>query len=98
MATAALAETVHPQHDRNYELEEPVLFTTGAYIQPFRIVDDKGDERWFWVVNEFVDDTFLDGEVINPAENGSTKQELLDEMLDGSSKQDVRVFSCVQCG
>ena len=65
--------------DKNYRFEDPVLFTTGAYIQPLKVTDDAGNEKWFWVVSEFADDTFMDGEVLNPVESGTTKQELLVE-------------------
>jgi len=65
--------------DKNYSFEEPVLFTTGAYIQPLKVVDTRGNEKWFWVIKEFIDDTFLDGQVLNPSENGLTKPELLSE-------------------
>jgi hypothetical protein len=63
--------------DKNYMLEEPILFTTGAYIQPLKLIDNMGKEKWFWVIAEFIDDTFLDGKVHNPSESGLTKQELL---------------------
>ena len=65
--------------DKNYKFEDPILFTTGAYIQPLKVVDETGNEKWFWVISEFSDDTFLDGEIFNPSENGLTKQELLFE-------------------
>jgi uncharacterized protein YrzB (UPF0473 family) len=63
--------------DKNFQFDDPVLFTTGAYIQPLKVIDRDGSEKWFWVVSEFDGDTFLDGEVYNPAENGPTKQELM---------------------
>jgi hypothetical protein len=55
----------------------PVLYTTGAYIQPLKVVDIDGNEKWFWAVSEFVDDTFWNGEIFNPSESGTTKQNLL---------------------
>ena len=64
--------------DKNYQFDDPVLYTTGAYIQPLKVVDSLGNETWFWVISEFVDDSFHDGEVFNPRENGFTKQELLE--------------------
>jgi hypothetical protein len=63
--------------DKNHKFEDPILFTTGAYIQPLKVVDSVGSEKWFWVVSEFDGDTFLDGETFNPVESGLTKQELL---------------------
>jgi uncharacterized protein YrzB (UPF0473 family) len=60
-----------------YLFDEPVVYTTGAYLQPLKVVDEAGNERWFWVVSEFDGDTFLDGEVYNPVEEGLPKQELM---------------------
>lgn len=60
-----------------FQFDAPVLYTTGAYIQPLKVIDRQGGEKWFWVVSEFDGDTFLDGEIFNPAESGPTKQELL---------------------
>ena len=62
--------------DKNHKFEYPILFTTGAHIQPLRVFDETGNEWWFWVVSEFVDDSFLDGEILNPTEYGLTKNEL----------------------
>ena len=62
---------------KNFQFEEPVLYTTGAYIKPLKVIDSDGGEKWFWAVSEFDGDTFLDGETFNPAENGLTKEELL---------------------
>jgi hypothetical protein len=62
---------------QNATITEPVLFTTGAFIQPMRITDENGNEKWVWVVSEFVDDTFWDGDVHNPREYGETDNELL---------------------
>jgi hypothetical protein len=44
---------------------EPRLFTTGAYLVPMRITND-GKERFVWIVDEFKDDTYLDGELCTP--------------------------------
>jgi len=62
---------------RNIQYDEPIAYTTGAYIQPLRVLDEDGTDRWFWIVSEFDGDTFLDGDTFNPAENSLTKQELL---------------------
>ncbi len=62
---------------KNFQFDDPVLYTTGAYIQPLKVIDPDGSEKWLWAVNEFDGDTFLNGETFNPVENGLTKQELL---------------------
>jgi hypothetical protein len=65
--------------NNNYGFDDPVLYTTGAYIQPFKIIDLNGNEKWVWVVSEFDGDTFLNGETFNPKESGNVKQDLLRE-------------------
>jgi len=79
MTTNLLVEISMPKKSKSYCFDDPVLYTTGAYIQPLKVIDNKGNEKWFWVVSEFVDDTFLDEGVIDPRENGLTKEELLSE-------------------
>lgn len=60
-----------------FEFDEPILYTTGAYIQPMKLTKENGGEVWVWIVREFDDDTFLDGDLHNPKEYGDTKEELL---------------------
>ncbi len=78
MTTDTLVEISIPKNGKPYSFDDPVLYSTGAYIQPLKVVDRKGKEYWFWVVSEFVDDTFLDGDVFNPRENALSKEELLE--------------------
>ncbi|CAG0947801.1 hypothetical protein ANRL1_04569 [Anaerolineae bacterium] len=37
------------------------IYTTGAYIAPMQLLNGK----WVWVVSEFEDDTFRDGDLLN---------------------------------
>jgi len=62
---------------QNFEFDEPILYTTGAFIQPMKLTKKNGREVWLWVVAEFDGDTFYDGDVHNPKEYGDTKEELL---------------------
>ncbi|MFH0924182.1 MAG: hypothetical protein V1872_00885 [bacterium] len=39
---------------------EPTVYTTGAHLIPLKIIIN-GIEKYVWVVNEFDNDTFLDG-------------------------------------
>ena len=55
---------------------EPTIYTTGANLRPMSFVCD-GRAKWMWVVVEFVDDSFRDGDVYNPPECAATKDELL---------------------
>jgi hypothetical protein len=44
---------------------EPRIYTSGAYLIPMRIMKGK-DERYVWVVSEFDDDSFHEGELCSP--------------------------------
>jgi hypothetical protein len=65
--------------DKNIELEDLVMFTTGALIRPQKLINEDGGERWVWIVSEFIDDTFFDGDVHNPQEAGETLRKLLSQ-------------------
>ncbi len=56
---------------------DPIIYTTGAFLKPMKVTDSEGKEIWLWFVSEFNEDTFNDGELYNPNEFGTTKQELL---------------------
>lgn len=43
------------------------IFTTGAFLEPKKIVEN-GAEKWVWAVVEFVDDSYKNGEIFNPKE------------------------------
>ena len=45
----------------------PIIFTTGAFLTPVKIMRD-GIETWRWIVAEFVDDSYHDGQYCNPVE------------------------------
>jgi hypothetical protein len=60
---------------------EPKIFTTGAFIQPMKVTDSEGKKIWLWYVSEFTDDSFLNGEVINPKENAKSEEELIAEVV-----------------
>ncbi len=62
---------------QHFQFDQPVLYITGAFIQPVKYIKENGDEVWLWVVNEFDGDTFHNGDVQNPREYGDTKAELL---------------------
>lgn len=56
---------------------EPKIFTTGAFLQPVKVVDSDGKEIWVWYVTEFIDDSFKDGEIYNPVEISNKKEILI---------------------
>jgi hypothetical protein len=57
----------------------PVIFTTGAHLQPMKVKNEDGEEYWIWTVLEFVDDSFKDGEVFNSKETAKSLEILLTE-------------------
>lgn len=44
---------------------EPIIYTSGAYLVPMRIMKGK-EERYIWVVSEFDDDSFFEGQLCSP--------------------------------
>lgn len=44
---------------------EPRISTSGALLVPMEI-EVNGEKLFIWVVDEFCDDTYLDGELISP--------------------------------
>lgn len=40
---------------------EPTVYTTGAHLIPLKVIIN-GIEKYIWVVNEFDNDTFINGE------------------------------------
>ncbi len=58
---------------------EPVIYTTGAFLKPMKVTGSSGKEIWVWHVSEFNEDSFKDGETYNPKEFANSKEELLDE-------------------
>jgi hypothetical protein len=67
-----------PMNKRDFSFEKPTVFTTGAFLQPLKVLNRDGNRAWFWVVSEFIDDTFQDGEIYNPPEIAQSKAELLE--------------------
>lgn len=61
----------------NEQENNPVLFTTGAFIVP-RKIDVDGKKIWFWIVESFEDDTFYNSKLCNPHEWAETKHQLLE--------------------
>ncbi|MDR1543652.1 MAG: hypothetical protein LBS50_04430 [Prevotellaceae bacterium] len=57
----------------------PIIFTTGAHLQPIQVKKEDGIKYWVWTVTEFVDDSFKDGKVFNPKESAENLENLLTE-------------------
>lgn len=56
---------------------EPIIYTTGAFLKPMKVTDSESKEIWLWFVSEFNEDSFKDGDLYNPNEFGTTKEDLL---------------------
>jgi hypothetical protein len=55
----------------------PVIFTTGAFLEPIKLTSENGKEYWTWAVSEFMDESFKDGEIYNPKETAGSLEMLL---------------------
>ncbi len=53
-----------------------MIFTTGAFLRPIKVIQND-QELWMWMVAEFIDDSFKDGEIFNPPELSETEEDLL---------------------
>ncbi|MBS1572290.1 MAG: hypothetical protein JST62_07860 [Bacteroidetes bacterium] len=63
--------------------ENPTIFTTGAFLKPMKVTDSEGKEIWVWYVSEFIDDSFLNGEVYNTKETSNDLETLVEELREG---------------
>lgn len=56
------------------------IYTTGAFLSPVKV-----GEHWVWMVDQFEDDSFLDGDVYNPLESAASRDALIlsDNDFDG---------------
>lgn len=57
---------------------EPRVYTTGAHIVPMLITIGK-KQRYVWIVDEFGDDSYLDGKCCNPAVFADNPRRLLQD-------------------
>lgn len=57
---------------------EPRIYTTGAHLVPMEI--RRGNKiRYVWVVDEFDDDTYFDGDICSPNLYSNTIENLLND-------------------
>jgi len=63
--------------------ENPTIFTTGAFLKPMKVTDSEGKAIWVWYVSEFIDDSFLNGEVYNTKETSNDFETLVEELREG---------------
>ncbi len=55
---------------------EPRIYATGVYLVPMKVIDGE-KERYVWVVDEFNDDSYLNGELCSPIEYTDNLKDLL---------------------
>ena len=55
---------------------EPRIYTTGAHVVPMKVTIGK-KQRYVWVVDEFGDDSYLDGKCCNPVVYANNLKKLL---------------------
>jgi hypothetical protein len=60
--------------------ENDLLFTTGAFIKPIKVVINN-QEQWRWIVTSFEDQTFSDGNEIDVYTYANNPEDLLDSAL-----------------
>jgi len=56
--------------------ERDKIFATGVFLQPVNCIIN-GKAQWRWVAVGFEDDSFFDGEIINPVEYGANVEDLI---------------------
>ncbi|OFX27201.1 MAG: hypothetical protein A2033_07445 [Bacteroidetes bacterium GWA2_31_9] len=56
---------------------EPVIYTTGAFLKPLKVIDSQDNEKWVWFVSEFTDDSYFNGDGFNPHEFANSKEVLI---------------------
>ena len=63
----------------NVDIGRPQAYTTGAYISPQKI---KINDRyvWVWVVDNFEDDTFYNGDYLSVSSIGDNAENLIEKI------------------
>jgi hypothetical protein len=69
------------------------IYTTGAFLRPIKTKNCNGEDVWGWVVSEFTDDSYQDGEICNPNELAKSQETLLNCEND-SMEKDIDFFCC----
>jgi hypothetical protein len=63
------------------------IYATGVFLVPAkRIVE--GIEEWYWEAVGFEEDSFFDGELINPKEYATKVEDLVEEFEDDEDSED----------
>ena len=62
----------------SYPKRDFQIYTNGAFCEPLRFRHKDGEISWHWVVTEFNDESFRQGEIVFPKEWADTSEELLE--------------------
>jgi hypothetical protein len=57
---------------------QKIIFSTGVHLQSVECVIN-GKKQWRWVAVGFEDESFLNGEIINPIEYARKQENLVEE-------------------
>lgn len=57
------------------------IFATGVFLQPVNCKID-GKQQWRWIAVDFEDESYLDGEIINPNEYSDNIEGLVEDFED----------------
>jgi len=55
---------------------EPIIYTSGAYLVPMKVNINK-KEHYVWVVSQFNEDTYLEGNICSPLILANNSTELI---------------------
>ncbi|MDQ3798231.1 MAG: hypothetical protein M3384_02170 [Acidobacteriota bacterium] len=58
--------------------DSPKIYTTGAYLVPMKIKKEN-KERFVWIVAEFDDDSYCEGEICSPVVYADSLESLIVE-------------------
>jgi hypothetical protein len=62
--------------DKAMLTENSKIFATGVFLQPVQCVIN-GKEQFRWVAVSFEDDSYFDGQVVDPTEYADTLQQMI---------------------
>ena len=60
---------------------QTIIFSTGVHLQSVECLIN-GEKQWRWIAVGFEDDSFLNGEIINPIEYAKKQKNLVEKFQD----------------
>jgi len=65
------------EKNASYTFRDERIFTTGAHLAPIVVTKENGTVVMMWVVQEFEDDSFQDGNYVSPKEAADNIEDLI---------------------